>query len=57
MVAALTASSYRMVGAVFGQGIGLSQQEISLFLATFIAGGAVSCHPLDGLPMSIVAGF
>ncbi len=46
MVAALTASSYRMVGAVFGQGIGLSQQEISLFLAAFIAGGAVSQYPL-----------
>ena len=49
MVAALTSSSYRMVGAIFGQGIGLTQQEISLFLAAFIGGGALSQYPVGWL--------
>ena len=49
IVAGVTASSYRMVGPVYGSTIGLTNQQLALFLGLFIFGGAVAMYPAGWL--------
>jgi MFS family permease len=49
LVAALSAASFRMVGPVYGTAVGLETGDIALFLAAFIAGGAVAQGPVGWL--------
>ncbi len=44
--AGLTAASFRMVGPIYGIEIGLSTDDIALFLAAFVLGGALSQYPV-----------
>jgi MFS family permease len=46
IVAGLTAASFRMVGPLFGAELGLSPQEVALFLAAAVAGGAAAQLPV-----------
>ena len=43
--AGLTSSAFRMVGPLYGIEIGLSVEDIALFLAAFVLGGALSQYP------------
>lgn len=45
LVAGLTAAAYRMVGPIYGAEVGLSPSQIGLFLASFVAGGAIAQYP------------
>jgi len=45
IVSGLTASSFRKVGPVYGVEVGLSIDQIALFLSAFIIGGATSQVP------------
>lgn len=49
LVAALSSASFRMVGPIYGTGVGLATSQIALFLAAFVAGGALSQYPLGWL--------
>ena len=49
IVAALSSASFRMVGPVYGQGVGLALDQIALFLAAFVAGGALAQYPIGWL--------
>ena len=49
VAAGLTTASYRMVGAVYGVEVGLSNDQIAIFLAAFVAGGAVAQYPAGWL--------
>ena len=49
IVAALSAASFRMVGAIFGQEVGLSASQTAWFLAFFVLGGAVAQFPVGWL--------
>jgi MFS family permease len=49
VVAALSAASFRMVGPIYGQEVGLSADQIGLFLAAFVAGGAAAQFPVGWL--------
>ena len=49
IIAGLTASSFRMVGPIYGQEIGLSPADIGYFLAAFVAGGALAQYPAGWL--------
>jgi len=49
VVAALSSASFRMVGPVYGQGVGLALDQIALFLAAFVAGGALAQYPIGWL--------
>ncbi|KMK68869.1 MFS transporter [Puniceibacterium sp. IMCC21224] len=49
IVAALSSASFRMVGPIYGQGVGLSGDQIGWFLAAFVLGGAVSQYPVGWL--------
>lgn len=49
VVAALSAASFRMVGPIYGQEVGLSADQIGLFLAAFVAGGAAAQVPVGWL--------
>ncbi|WP_368344239.1 MFS transporter [Pelagovum sp. HNIBRBA483] len=49
VVAALSAASFRMVGPIYGQGVGLAADQIGYFLAAFVAGGAVAQYPIGWL--------
>ncbi|MFZ5961805.1 MFS transporter [Thalassococcus sp. BH17M4-6] len=49
IVAALSSASFRMVGPVYGQGVGLDVDQIAIFLAAFVAGGALSQYPVGWL--------
>lgn len=46
LVAGVTAASFRMVGPVYGQQVGLAASEIAYFLAAFVLGGAVTQIPV-----------
>ncbi len=48
-VAGLTTACIRMVGPVYGQQIGLAQDQIGYFLAAFILGGAIGQYPVGWL--------
>ena len=49
IVAALSAASFRMVGPVYGQEVGLDVDQIAFFLASFVLGGALAQYPLGWL--------
>jgi len=49
IVAALSAASFRMVGPIYGTGVGLQTNEIALFLPAFVAGGALAQYPVGWL--------
>lgn len=49
VVAALSSASFRMVGPVYGQEVGLEIGEIAYFLAAFVAGGALAQYPVGWL--------
>ncbi len=49
VVAALSSASFRMVGPVYGQEVGLSAGQIAWFLAAFVLGGAVAQYPVGWL--------
>ena len=49
IVAALSSASFRMVGPVYGQGVGLAVDQIAWFLAAFVAGGALAQYPVGWL--------
>lgn len=49
VVSALSSASFRMVGPVYGQAVGLSVDQIAYFLAAFVLGGAVAQYPVGWL--------
>jgi len=49
LVAGRTASAYRMVGPIYGAEVGLEPRDIGLFLAAFVAGGALAQYPAGWL--------
>ncbi len=49
VVAGVTTSSFRMVGPIYGQEVGLSAQQIGYFLATALLGGALAQFPVGWL--------
>ncbi|MEZ5674626.1 Major Facilitator Superfamily protein [Thalassovita litoralis] len=49
IVAALSSASFRMVGPVYGQKVGLPADQIAYFLAAFVAGGAIAQYPIGWL--------
>ncbi|MBV2360105.1 MFS transporter [Thalassococcus sp. CAU 1522] len=46
LVAALSSAAFRMVGPIYGTGVGLDTDQIALFLAAFVAGGALAQIPV-----------
>lgn len=49
VVAGLTSASFRMVGPVYGLEVGLTADQIALFLASFVLGGALAQYPIGWL--------
>ncbi|WP_299295625.1 MFS transporter [uncultured Tateyamaria sp.] len=49
LVAALSSASFRMVGPIYGQEVGLSAQQIAWFMAAFVFGGAIAQYPAGWL--------
>ena len=49
IVSAVSAASFRMVGPIFGQEVGLTAGQTAWFLACFILGGAVAQFPVGWL--------
>jgi len=49
VVAALSGASFRMVGPLYGQEVGLTIDQIAWFLAAFILGGALAQYPVGWL--------
>ncbi|WP_204114882.1 MFS transporter [Shimia biformata] len=49
IVAALSSASFRMVGPVYGQEVGLATGQIAWFLAAFVLGGALAQYPIGWL--------
>jgi MFS family permease len=49
VVVGLTGSSFRMVGPIFGEKYGLDAQQIALFLASAVLGGALAQLPIGWL--------
>jgi MFS family permease len=49
VVAGLTASSFRMVGPIYGKEVGLTASQIGYFLATVLIGGALAQFPVGWL--------
>ncbi|MCT8159570.1 MFS transporter [Pseudoruegeria sp. SHC-113] len=49
IVAGLTSAAFRMVGPIYGQEVGLRADQIGLFLAAFVAGGALAQYPVGWL--------
>ncbi len=46
MAAALSSSAFRMVGPIYGENVGLQNDQIAYFLAAFVAGGAFAQYPV-----------
>ncbi len=46
VVAALSSASFRMVGPIYGEEVGLSADQIAYFLAAFVLGGALAQYPV-----------
>ncbi|MEH6646308.1 MFS transporter [Sulfitobacter sp.] len=46
IAAALSSASFRMVGPIYGQEMGLSAGQIAWFLASFVVGGALAQFPV-----------
>ncbi len=49
LVAALSSASFRMIGPVYGQQVGLEVEQIAWFLAAFVLGGALAQYPVGWL--------
>ena len=49
VVAALSSASFRMVGPIYGQEVGLNAGQIAWFLAAFVLGGAIAQYPVGWL--------
>ncbi|KIN63955.1 Major facilitator superfamily protein [Sulfitobacter noctilucicola] len=49
VVAALSSASFRMVGPIYGQEVGLSAGQIAWFLSAFVLGGAIAQIPIGWL--------
>lgn len=49
IVAALSSASFRMVGPIYGTGVGLATSQIAFFLAAFVLGGALAQIPAGWL--------
>ena len=49
LVAALSSASFRMVGPLYGKGVGLDASQIAWFLAAFVLGGALAQYPAGWL--------
>ena len=49
LVAALSSASFRMVGPIYGQQVGLVVDQIAYFLAAFVLGGALAQFPAGWL--------
>ncbi len=49
LAAALSSASFRMVGPIYGQDVGLAINQIAYFLAAFVLGGALAQYPLGWL--------
>ncbi|MEJ6479233.1 MAG: MFS transporter [Octadecabacter sp.] len=49
IVAAMSSASFRMVGPIYGQEVGLQASQIGYFLAAFVAGGALAQYPTGWL--------
>lgn len=49
VVAALSSASFRMVGPIYGQEVGLTAAQIAWFLSAFVIGGAVAQFPVGWL--------
>jgi MFS family permease len=49
IVAALSSASFRMVGPIYGQEVGLRADQIAYFLAAFVFGGALAQYPIGWL--------
>ncbi len=49
VVAGLTTAAFRMVGPIYGIEVGLSIDQIALFLAAFVLGGALAQYPVGWL--------
>ncbi len=49
LVAALSSASFRMVGPVYGQEVGLTTAQIAWFMAAFVLGGAIAQYPMGWL--------
>ncbi|WP_135501430.1 MFS transporter [Roseovarius aestuariivivens] len=49
VVAALSSATFRMVGPLYGEGVGLAIDQIAWFLAAFVLGGALAQFPVGWL--------
>lgn len=49
VVAGLSGAAFRMVGPLYGQQVGLQVQQIALFLAFYVVGGALGQYPVGWL--------
>ncbi len=49
VVAAVSSASFRMVGPLYGQQVGLPVDQIAYFLAIFVLGGALAQYPVGWL--------
>tara|TARA_R110002049_G_scaffold140930_7_gene302369 strand:+ start:20503 stop:21726 length:1224 start_codon:yes stop_codon:yes gene_type:complete len=49
VVAAISSASFRMVGPIYGQEVGLSAGQIAWFLSAFVLGGALAQYPMGWL--------
>lgn len=49
VVAAVSSASFRMVGPIYGQEVGLDVDQIAFFLAAFVLGGALAQYPVGWL--------
>jgi MFS family permease len=49
IVAGLTSAAFRMVGPIYGQDVGLRPDQIGLFLAAYVLGGALAQYPTGWL--------
>lgn len=49
VVAGVSTASFRMVGPIYGIEVGLSIDQIALFLAAFVLGGALAQYPVGWL--------
>ncbi len=49
VVAALSSATFRMVGPLYGQQVGLATTQIAWFLAAFVLGGAIAQFPVGWL--------
>ncbi len=45
IVSAVSGASFRMVGPIYGREVGLGPDQIGLFLAAYVAGGAIAQYP------------